>query len=175
MKTRSSTKVRELCLAAIIAALYVTLTYVSSIFGLANMAIQVRISEALCVLACFTPGAIWGMSLGCFISNLILSAPPQDLIFGTIATLIGTFGGYLLRKKQFFVPLPTVLSNALIIPFVLKYAYNLEGTVPFFALTVGLGEIISAWVIGLIFLAALNKSGLGSRLGSKKENSISNF
>ena len=108
--------------AAVIAALYVVLTLFISAFNLASGAIQVRISEALTILPVFTPAAIPGVAIGCLLSNIITGCALPDIIFGTLATLIGAIGTYLLRKTKFIFTLPPVVSNAVIIPFVLRYA-----------------------------------------------------
>ena len=76
--------------AGAIAAIYVVLTMAINVFNLASGAIQVRISEALCILPYFTSAAIPGLSIGCLLANLLTGAPIWDVIFGTLATLIGT-------------------------------------------------------------------------------------
>lgn len=143
--------------AAMIAAIYVVLTYFISAFNLASGAIQVRISEALTILPVFTPAAIPGLFIGCLLSNLLTGCLPLDVVFGSIATLIGACGTYLLRKQKWLAPLPPVLSNTVIVPFVLAYVYGAEGTIPFFMLTVGIGEVISCYVLGGILMSALGK------------------
>ena len=140
--------------AALIAAIYVVLTYFISAFNLASGAIQVRISEALTVLPYFTPAAIPGLAIGCFLSNLLTGCLPMDVLFGSLATLIGAIGSYLLRKNKWLVPIPPIVSNTLIVPFVLAYVYGVEGSIPFFMLTVGVGEVISCYVHGMILLNA---------------------
>lgn len=157
-RSHTTEKTQYLCLCAVIAALYVALTLISYALGLANFAIQIRISEALCILVCFTPAAIPGVTLGCLLSNFIMGLPLPDIIFGTLASFIGVLIGALLKKHAWAVPIPTVLANTLIIPFVLKYAYGLDGTVIFFMVTVGLGEIISAGLFGTALFKALKKS-----------------
>lgn len=142
--------------AGIIAALYVVLTWLISLIpGFATSPIQVRVSEALCVLAIFTPWAIPGLTIGCLLSNLLLGCIWQDILFGTLATLIGALGGWLLRKvSAWLVPIPTVLANTLIVPFVLAYAYNYGDSVWYYMLTVGAGEVIAAYVLGMILYFA---------------------
>ncbi len=143
---------------AAIAALYVVLTLISNIFGLASGVVQVRISEALTVLPFFTPAAIPGLFVGCIISNLLAGSAVWDVVFGSIATLIGAAGTYLLRKKtKWLAPLPPIAANTLIVPFILAFAYGAEESIPFLMLTVGAGEIISCGVLGLILLKALEK------------------
>ena len=150
-------KVLFIVQAAMIAAIYVVLTYFVSAFNLASGAIQVRISEALTVLPFFTPAAIPGLAIGCLISNLLTGCLPMDVVFGSLATLLGAVGTYLLRKKKWLVPIPPIVANTLIVPFVLAYVYGAEGTIPFFMLTVGIGEVISCYVLGMILLNALNQ------------------
>ena len=146
---------------AMISALYVALTYFSSIFGLASGAIQFRLSEMLCVLPIFMPEAIIGLTLGCLISNLITGAVIWDVIFGSLATLLGAIGARLLSrlpaKLLWLTTVPTVLSNAVIVPFVLIYAYGAEGAYPYFMLTVGIGEIVCAGILGSILCYSIKK------------------
>lgn len=141
--------------AAMISAIYVVLTVFISAFNLASGAIQVRISEALTVLPAFTPAAIPGLFIGCLISNLVTGCLPLDVIFGSLATLLGACGTYLLRKYKWAVPVPPILANALIVPFVLAYVYHIPGGVPYFMLTVGIGEVLSCGVLGMIIYGVL--------------------
>ena len=146
-----------LCQGAIIAALYVVLTYVAKLFGLDSGVIQVRVSEMLCILPIFTPAAIPGLYLGCLISNLLTGAVWLDILAGPIATLIGALGTYLLKKYPIVATLPPVAANALIVPFVLAYGYGIEETIPFMMLTVGIGEVISVCVLGTGLYFSLKK------------------
>lgn len=157
-------KVLFLTQAAMIAALYVVLTELSNVFGLASFAIQIRFSEALAILPFFTPAAIPGLLCGCIISNLLVSANIFDIIFGSLATLIGAvltyfIGRYAGKKSKtaaWFAPIPPILSNTFIIPFILKYAYGLEPLWLFF-LTVFAGEFISCGILGMPLLLLLKK------------------
>lgn len=145
-------------LAAIIAALYVVLTLVSAAFGLSSGVIQVRISESLCALVFFTPAAIPGMTIGCLVSNLITGANVLDVVFGTLATLLGVWGGYLLRKRKWLVTLPTILANTIIIPLVIVYGFGVKDVaLPLVALSVCVGEVISAGIFGMGLLGVLEK------------------
>ena len=152
---------------ACIAALYVALTYVSSLFGLSSGVIQLRLSEALTILPVFLPEAIIGLTVGCLIANLLTGAVIWDVIFGTLATLIGAIGARLARRLQkrliWLATVPTILSNAIIVPFVLKYAYGIEGGYFFFMLTVGAGEILSAGVLGTLLYFSLRKTKILNR------------
>ncbi|MBP3460396.1 MAG: QueT transporter family protein [Lachnospiraceae bacterium] len=143
--------------AAVIAAIYVVLTVAINAFDLASGAIQVRISEALTILPFFTPAAVPGLFIGCLLSNFITGAPIWDVIFGSLATLLGALGTYALRKWKWCAPIPPILANVLIIPFVLQYAYGLPGGIPFFMLTIGIGELISCGILGMLLLFLLQK------------------
>ncbi|MDD7147517.1 MAG: QueT transporter family protein [Lachnospiraceae bacterium] len=142
---------------AMTAALYVVLTLVANAFGLANYAIQVRFSEALTILPYFTPAAIPGLFVGCILSNLITGCMPLDVLFGSLATLLGALGTYSLRKRKWAAPIPPIIANTIIVPFVLAYVYHFEGSIPYFMVTVGIGEIISCGVLGMILLNVLDK------------------
>ena len=142
--------------AAVIAALYVVLVVVFNYISFGP--IQFRVAEALTILPYFTPAAIPGLFIGCILANVIGGAVVWDIIFGSIATLIGAVFTYLLRNKsKFLAPLPPVLANTIIVPWVLKYAYGAEEMVQFMAVTVGIGEILACYVLGMILLFALNK------------------
>lgn len=164
--------------AAMIAAVYVVLTLLANALGLANYAVQVRFSEALTVLPFFTPAAVPGLFAGCILSNILTGCMPLDVVFGSLATLIGAFGTYAIgqmsrkayaaakntlepRKKlsvySILAPLPPILSNTLIVPFILAYVYQFEGSIPYFMLTVGAGEVISCGILGLALLFSLEK------------------
>ena len=142
---------RNLTRGALIAAIYVVLCYISTIFGLSSGVIQFRIAEALCILPIFMPEAIVGLFIGCILSNIIAGCVLWDIIFGSIATLIGAIGAYMLRnmpeKFKWVATLPTLLSNMIIVPFVLMYAYGAAEGYFFLAMTVGLGELVCG-VIG---------------------------
>ena len=142
--------------AAVIAALYVVLVVIFNYISFGP--IQFRVAEALTILPYFTPAAIPGLFIGCILANVIGGAVIWDIIFGSIATLIGAVFTYLLRNKSKFIePLPPVLANTIIVPWVLKYAYGAEEMVWFMAVTVGIGEILACYVLGMILLFALNK------------------
>ncbi len=145
--------------AAAIAALYVVLTMIANAMGLASFAIQVRFSEALTILPVFTGAAIPGLFIGCLISNLISGGVIWDVAFGSLATLIGALGTYFLRKHRILPYIPPIATNTLIVPFVLVYAYGIEGTLPFFMMTVAIGEIISCGILGYFFRKVLEKYG----------------
>ena len=151
----SDRNIQFLTRAALIAAVYTALTLMFA--PLSFREIQVRISEALTILPYFTPAAIPGLLVGCLISNILGGAILPDIIFGSLATLIGAVGSYLLRKHRILVPISPIAANAVIVPFVLRFGYGVNLPVPLMILTVGLGEIISCGVLGMLLLVVLEK------------------
>lgn len=149
---------------AMIAALYVALTYLSSLVGLASGVIQFRLSEMLCILPILLPEATLGLTLGCAIANLLTSGVIWDVIFGTLATFIGAVGARLLRKLPkkliWLAPLPTVAANAIIVPLVLIFAYGAPESFIYLVFTVALGEIVCAFGLGLFLYCSLKKTKL---------------
>ncbi len=142
--------------AAMIAAIYVVLTYVFAPFSFGE--VQVRIAEALTILPVFTPAAIPGLFVGCLIGNILGGAILPDIIFGSLATLIGAFFTYQLRdKNKFLAPLPPIAANTIVVPFVLRYGYGVALPIPFMMLTVGIGEVLSCGVLGMVLYFALRK------------------
>lgn len=161
MKNRK--KIINVAIASVIAALYVVLTYIASAMGLASFAVQVRFSEALTILPVFSSAAIPGLFAGCVLANILTGCAMWDIVFGSIATLIGALGTYFLRKHKILATLPPIIANTIIVPFVLLNVYNLDGTYWFFALTVCLGEIISCGVLGTLLRKSLEKRNLFDR------------
>lgn len=142
--------------AAMIAAIYVVLTYIFSPFSFGE--VQIRIAEALTILPVFTPAAIPGLFIGCLIGNILGGAILPDIIFGSLATLIGAVFTYMLRdQNKLLAVLPPIISNTIIVPFVLKLGYGVNLPIPFMMLTVGIGEIIGCGVLGLVLYSALSK------------------
>lgn len=152
MKKRS---VYYLAQGAVIAALYVALTFIANALGLASGAIQVRFSEALTVLPYYTPAAVPGLFVGCLLANLLTGCAPWDVVLGSLATLAGAAGARALRHHKWLVPLPTILANTLVVPPVLLYVYGNTDAWWFLALTVGAGELISSGILGEILLHLL--------------------
>lgn len=155
---KSIANVRFLTSAGLTAALYVVLTMISTLMGLSSGAVQVRLSEALCVLPCFTPAAVPGLFVGCLISNLLSGCVVWDVIFGSVATLIGALGTYFFRKKRFLAIASPIIANAAVIPLVLVYAYGAEQGYPFVLLTVTAGEVISCGLLGAVVYRALDRT-----------------
>ena len=150
-----SKKTLFLVQAALIAAIYVVLTVVFAPFSFGE--VQVRIAEALTILPVFLPAAVPGLFVGCLLGNMLGGAVLPDIIFGSLATLIGALGTRALRKAHpFLAPIPPIAANTLIVPFVLKYAYAVDLPIPFMMLTVGIGEVVSCGIFGLVLYYALN-------------------
>ncbi len=141
--------------AAVIAAIYtvLVLAFQPISFG----PIQFRIAEALTILPYFTPAAIPGVTIGCFLSAVLTGADILDMVFGSLATLVAAILSYQLRHYKFLVPVPPIVTNALVIPWVLRYAYHIPDAIPYMMLTVGAGQILAVGVLGIILLFALDK------------------
>lgn len=151
-------KARFVTNAACIAALYVVLSYLAYCFALSSGAVQLRLSEALTLLPYYTASAVPGVTIGCLITNLITGGNVWDVVFGTLATLIGAVGTHLLRKKSVYLAcIPPVVANTVIVPLVLRAAYG-EGTpLPLLAAGVFAGEFISCALMGTALCLALKK------------------
>lgn len=150
---------------AAVAAMYVALTYVSQIFGLASGVIQLRLSEALTVLPYFTPAAIPGLFIGCLLANLLTGCAIWDIVFGSFATLFAAILCRLLCHRAWNVTIPNIILNTAIIPFVLRLVYNLPDSIAYLFLTVGIGELISCGVLGTLMFFAISKSPLMKTVG----------
>lgn len=151
-------KVLFITQAAIIAALYVVLTFLASALGISSGVIQVRFSEALTILPFFTPAAIPGLFVGCLLSNLLTGACLIDIIFGSLTTLLAAFLSYHLRKYKYAVCIPPIVANTVIVPWILRFGYGMtDDSIPFMMLTVGAGEVISCGILGCILFTVLKK------------------
>lgn len=158
------TRTLFLAQAAMIAGLYIVFTFIANAFGLANYAVQVRISEALTILPYFTPAAIPGLLVGCLLSNILTGCAMPDIVFGSLATLLGALGTYALRRWKWCAPVCPILANTIIVPLILVYGYGLliEGIslmkcLGFYCMTVGAGEVISCGILGMVLLRILEK------------------
>ena len=156
MKNIKQNPVLFMTQAAMVAAIYVVLTLLGASFSYGE--VQVRISEALTILPVFTPAAIPGLFIGCLLSNILGGCILPDIIFGSLATLIGAIFTWMLRNNnRFLAPLPPIIANVIVVPFVLRYGYQVPLPIPFMMLTVGIGEVISCGVLGMILYTALNR------------------
>lgn len=141
--------------AAMIAAIYIVLTLM--LIPLGYGPVQFRVSEALCILPYFTPAAIPGVFIGCLLSNALGGAVILDVIFGSLASLIGAVGSYLLRRWRWAVCIPPIVSNTLIIPWVLRFAYGNDQIIPYMMVTVGIGEVLAIGVLGNLLMLSLER------------------
>ena len=165
MKDRQP-EVLKLTQGAVIAALYVVLTMVFAPISFGP--VQLRIAEALTILPLFTSAAVPGLFIGCLLANLLGGAIVWDIVFGSLATLIGAWLGYKLRKNRWLVPVPAVVSNAVIIPFVLKYGYGFaEFPLYLLIIYIAAGEILGCYVLGEI-LGSVLLGYRGSIFGNTK-------
>ena len=139
----------------LIAALYVVLTVLAAQFNLASGAIQVRFSEALTIMPVFTAAAVPGLAVGCVLANLLTGCAAWDVVFGSLATLIGAVGTRLLKDKPLLAWIPPVLSNMAIIPVILIKVYGVPDAWWFLVLTIGTGEVLSCGVLGLLLWRSL--------------------
>lgn len=161
MKKRSTLYITQ---AAVIAALYVALTYASNALGLAYNAVQFRLSEILTVLPVFTPAAIPGLALGCLIANISSPFGLIDIVCGTIASPLAALSSYALRKITVkgipvLSTLPPVLFNGLIVG--LEIWYLGEQTAELFfisALEIMAGQIVMCVIMGIPFITAIKKT-----------------
>ena len=149
-------------MAGLIAAIYVVLTFVSQSVGLASGAIQFRLSEVLTILPMFTTAAIPGLTIGCVLANLLTGCAVWDVVFGSVATLLGALGTHLLRKTNnpYLGCLPPIIANMLIVPAVLMKVYGAPESYWYLMATVGLGEIVCCGVLGVIFYKMIKKRKL---------------
>ena len=148
--------VRSLCLSSIIAALYAALTL--GFQAISYGAVQFRVSEAMTLLPILFPEAVPGLTVGCLISNLFnpMGATIYDIVFGTFATFLAAFLTWRIRKSLWLRALPPVVCNAVIVGMVLTYAYGID-MLWVNMLTVGLGEAVVCYMLGLPLIRVLRK------------------
>ena len=152
--TRST--IRMIAVGGIIAALYIALTFMSSALGLSSGFIQLRLSEALCILPIFTPAAIPGLFVGCLIGNLITGSVITDIIVGSLATLIGAFGTYFARKNRYVAIVPPILANTLFLPFVFVSMLEFpEHSILWYMASVFISEFVMIALLGSLLYRAL--------------------
>lgn len=163
--------------AAVIAALYATLTFLQNtlIPGSASMAIQFRVAEVLTVLAIFTSSAIPGLTVGCIIANIssLSVLGPYDLIFGSLASFLAALTMYWLRNVRFFklpvlAALMPALFNGLLVGFEIEFFF-VEGGFHFGDFLfqggcVALGELAVLFVLGLPLVYIIEKRNLDKKL-----------
>ena len=153
--------VREMTLAAAVAAIYVVLGYFGNTFNLTFGVVQCRFAEALTVLPYLNPITAWGLFIGCVITNILSPYGPLDMIFGSLATLTAA----LLTarcKQKWLAPLPPVLVNAVIIGAVIAFqevgfTAAFATAFAYHALTIGAGQVLACYGLGMVLLTACGK------------------
>ena len=162
MVERNNGKTQFITMAGVIAAAYVVLTFIAQTVGLASGAIQFRLSEVLTILPMFTTAAIPGLAVGCVLANILTGCALWDVVFGSIATLLGALGTHLLKKTEnpYLGCLPPIISNMLIVPAVLMKVYGAPESYRYLMLTVGIGEVVCCGVLGVIFYKVIKKRKL---------------
>lgn len=163
-------KVLYITQSAVIAALYVVLTVLFAPISFKE--VQVRISEMLTVLPFFTPAAVPGLFVGCIIANMLGGAIPLDIVCGSLATLAGACGTWMIGKAarnrkadgsrvlaltRTVSTLPPVIANIIVVPLVLYYGYGVNLPIPLQMVTVGIGEVVSCTLLGGILMTVLEK------------------
>ncbi|MHB1340957.1 MAG: QueT transporter family protein [Coriobacteriia bacterium] len=178
---------RYVAQAGVIAAVYAALTFIMIQNPLGYGPVQLRLSEALTVIAVFTPAAIPGLALGCVIANAAMLAQfgpiaLLDVVFGSLATLLGAWWTHRLRARPALALLGPVVTNALIVP---AYLPIVLGAIGFYdvtvlgfdiasswplmyaygVVTVGVGQAVVVYALGLPLLMLLRRLGLGRMFG----------
>ncbi|MDD2484871.1 MAG: QueT transporter family protein [Eubacteriales bacterium] len=143
--------------AALIAALYAGLTLFPLLRPFNYGVLQIRVSEVLTILPAFTPAAIPGLFIGCFVANMLGDNGPADMLIGSAATLIAAFASYKLRKNIYLVPLPPVIVNGLLVGAMLYYVYGVPFSLPACIFWVALGEAVACYALGLPLLKYFKK------------------
>ncbi len=152
---------RYITVSAMTAALYVVLSLISNALGLASLQVQVRFSEALTILPAISPYSIAGVFIGCLITNILCGCAIFDIVFGSLTTLMAAILTYFLTRrlsnaKKWVAPLPPIILNSIIIPFILYFGYGLKPLWLSF-ITVFIGEFISAGIFGFVLYSTLVK------------------
>lgn len=171
MKSQSK-RVQHMVQGAMIAAIYTVLTLMAAALNWAYGPVQFRFSEALTILPIFTPAAIPGLAIGCLLSNIWSGYGVLDMIFGTAATLLAAITTRMVRNIRFksipiLAPLPPVLFNGVIVG--LEIAILSPGGFVWSiflsaALSVGVGELVVCYALGLPLAAALQKTGVDRKI-----------
>lgn len=157
---------------AVIAAIYTVLTLLAAAVNLAYGPVQFRFSEALTILPVFTPAAVPGLALGCLLSNIWSGYGAADMVFGTLATLLAAVATRMVRNIRiknipYLAPFPPVLINAVIVGLeiaILSPGGFVWATFWSIALSVGAGELVVCYVLGLPLAAALERTGASNRI-----------
>lgn len=147
-------KLKYLLHGSIIAAIYIVLTILPA--PISYGPVQVRISEALTILPAFTPAAIPGLFVGCFISNIMGPYGMADAVCGSLASLVAAILSYFCRKHQCLVPLPSVIINGIVIGCMLHFAYGVPDPIACIA-WVSAGQAVSCYLLGMPIIKILKR------------------
>lgn len=147
--------VRKISVAAVIGALYAALTLLLAPISFGVM--QIRVSEALCAFALITPAAIPGLTVGCFLANVLGPGGIADALLGSVATLLGCWLMYLLRNRPVLAPLCNCLSNGVIVGLMLYFTSGADVSPLLCILWVAAGELVSCYALGLPLYRYLSK------------------
>lgn len=165
-RNMKQSNLKRLTFCGVLAAIYVMLTVTPPLNAIAYGPLQFRVSEALCILPYFAPWTTWGLVLGCLLSNLFSTVTALDIVLGTLATLLGCLVTSKIRHK-WLVPLPTILSNGLIIGAMLASVLTPESWWQGFALNgaeVAFGELVVLYILGMPLLLMMQRRKLDERL-----------
>ena len=144
--------------AGVIAAFYVVLMLTNMELSGASGLVQIRVAEALCILPCFTAAAVPGLFIGCLIGNILTGSVIWDVIFGSLATLFAAFLTRQFKNKRYLASVPPIVINMFVIPIILTKAAGVEQSIGAVSFGIGLGELISAGVLGQIVYSVLDKN-----------------
>lgn len=168
--------VRELTLAAMVAAMYAVMGYFGHVFGLTFGPVQFRFAEALTLLPFLFPAATPGLFVGCLITNLLSPYGPLDLVVGSVATLLAALWTQRV-KNRWVAPVPAILCNAVLVGFTIAWSESGGNAETLLAAWVFQGgklaveEGLVCYVLGEFLLSALMKMKLGPKfLDRTKEN-----
>ncbi len=173
-----SKKLHRLVVSAVIAALYVALTYTQELIAptSASMAVQLRLSEALTVLCLFTPAAVSGLTVGCFIANFVaIGALPMDIILGSFASFLACFTMHKTRNITFKgIPVLSLLMPALFNGIIIGAEieiFFIEGPFNFLSFMtqgglVAVGELVVLFTLGLMLVKIIKDKKFEKYLNS---------
>ena len=155
MTSTPSRSVLRLTRGALIAALYTALTLLLA--PISYGALQVRVSEAFTLLPLLFPEAVPALAVGCLLSNILGGCMLPDILFGTLATLLGAIGTYCLRKNKWLAALPPVVLNGVIVGAVVHYCYAPIFPLPLSMLSVAAGEAVACLVVGPLLIRVMQR------------------
>ena len=145
----NDSRIKKLCRAAVIGALYAAVTLLLAPISYGSL--QCRVSEALCILPWFFPETTWGLFIGCLLANLLGGNGPLDVVFGSLATLFACLITARVKPRGLAL-LPPVVVNAVMVGAMLAYVISPDSfwsAYPVFALEVAAGELVAMYVLGL--------------------------